>query len=96
MRRRSSSALGIGGPASLPIPLIFTMVVAYATAEKESAAAIFSNSDKFVTAAPFLFLLASVIVLVFGPGVFSVDWFIARKCAKSAVTDPASTPAKMP
>jgi len=55
------------------IPLMVTMIVAYATAERESVANIWSNPDGFVSATPFLFLYASVIVLVFGPGSYSVD-----------------------
>jgi len=55
------------------IPLIFTMLVAYATAHRNELSSIFSNPDAFVSAAPFLFLLASTIVLVFGPGWISVD-----------------------
>ena len=58
-------------PAS--VTLIFTMLVAYATADRESLQAITSYPDKFVTAAPFLFLLASLIVLAFGPGKLSLD-----------------------
>jgi putative oxidoreductase len=60
------------------VPLIFTMVIAYVTAESEALQHIWSDPDKFVTAAPFLFLLVSVIVLVFGPGVFSADWLILK------------------
>ena len=41
----------------------------------------FANADKFVTAAPFLFLLASLIVLVFGPGKLSLDALFFRKAA---------------
>lgn len=33
----------------------------------------FSDPDAFVSDAAFLFLLASVIVFIFGPGAFSVD-----------------------
>jgi putative oxidoreductase len=55
------------------------MTIAYLTAEIDKVKHIFSNPDKFVTADPFLFLLACVIVLVFGPGIFSLDWLIARK-----------------
>jgi putative oxidoreductase len=58
-------------PAS--VPLIFTMVVAYWTAHREELNAIGTNPDQFVTAAPFLFLLASLIVLAFGPGKLSLD-----------------------
>ncbi|HEV7402076.1 MAG TPA: DoxX family protein [Chthoniobacteraceae bacterium] len=60
-------------------PLIFTMLVAYLTAEPEAVKAIFSDPDQFVSAAPFMFLLASVIVLVFGPGIFSIDHLLARR-----------------
>jgi putative oxidoreductase len=61
------------------VPLIFTMIVAYATADREALMAITSDPDKFVSAAPFLFLLASVIVLAFGPGKFSLDALFFRK-----------------
>jgi putative oxidoreductase len=60
------------------LPLIFVTLIAYLTAEIDSVKHIFSDPDKFVSAAPFLFMLACVIVLVFGPGVFSVDWLLAR------------------
>jgi putative oxidoreductase len=67
--------LGLGS-RFISIPLIFTMGVAYATAEKDALHAIFSDPDKFVTADPFLFLLAAVIVFAFGPGPLSLDrWF---------------------
>ena len=61
------------------IPLAFTMFIAYITADKEAVHAIFSDPDKFTGATPFLFLLTVLIVLAFGPGVFSMDWLIARK-----------------
>lgn len=63
------------------IPLIFTMVVAYLTADPESVKNLFSDPDKFTSATPFLFLLASVLVFAFGPGVFSIDYLLARKFA---------------
>jgi putative oxidoreductase len=63
------------------IPLIFTMIIAYVTADNEAWHAITSDPDKFVTAAPFLFLLASVIVLAFGPGKISLDALFFRKSA---------------
>ncbi len=66
-------------PAS--IPLLGTMFVAYYTADREALMAITSDPDKFVSAAPFLFLLASLIVLVFGPGKLSLDALIFRKSA---------------
>jgi putative oxidoreductase len=71
-------ALGLfARPAA--VPLIFTMLVAYWTADREALNAIVSDPDKFVTAAPFLFLLASLIVLVFGPGKLSLDALLGKK-----------------
>ena len=73
-------ALGLfARPAA--VPLIFTMLVAYATADKEALMAVFSDTDKFVTAAPFLFLLASLVVLAFGPGKISIDHLWHRRRA---------------
>jgi putative oxidoreductase len=65
-------ALGLfARPAA--VPLIFTMLVAYWTADHDALVALTSNPDKFVTATPFLFLFASLLVLVFGPGRLSLD-----------------------
>jgi putative oxidoreductase len=61
------------------VPLIFTMLVAYATADSEALHAVFSDPDKFTGAAPFLFLLAAVIVLAFGPGKLSLDAWLFEK-----------------
>jgi len=69
--------LGLGSRV-LTVPLIFTMIIAYVTAESDALHAIFSNPDKFVTATPFEFMLTAIIVLVFGPGKFSLDSLIAR------------------
>lgn len=70
-------ALGLfARPAS--VPLIFTMLVAYWTADRDALNAIVSDPDKFVTATPFLFLLASLIVLVFGPGRLSLDALLGK------------------
>ena len=75
-------ALGLfARPAS--VPLIFTMLVAYATADREAVQAIFSDTDKFTSAAPFLFLLAALLVLAFGPGKWSLDQLRAKNRAGS-------------
>jgi putative oxidoreductase len=63
----------------ISIPLMFVMVIAYLTADFDKVKHIFTDPDKFVTADPFLFLLAAVIVFAFGPGVFSIDYLIRRK-----------------
>ena len=71
------------------IPLIITMIVAYVTADLDAVKGIFGDSDAFVSAAPFQFLFASLLVLVFGPGAFSLDHFLARKFR----AEPAARPA---
>src|SRR5271165_1344598 len=65
-------ALGLG---SRLIGLVLTgnMFMAYVTADRAALLSIFSDPGKFYNADPFTFLLASFLVLVFGPGFFSVD-----------------------
>jgi putative oxidoreductase len=58
---------------------MFTMVVAYLTAHLDSVKTIWSDSDTFVTQAPFLFLLASLIIFIFGPGRVSIDHLLKKK-----------------
>jgi putative oxidoreductase len=75
-------ALGLfARPAS--VPLVFTMLVAYATAHREELMAITSDPGQFFSAAPFLFLFASLLVLAFGPGKLSLDALLARKVPAS-------------
>ena len=69
--------IGLGSRIVSPA-LAFTMAVAYVTADNEAVRAIFSEPDKFTGAAPFLFLAASVIVFVFGPGKLSVDALLLK------------------
>jgi putative oxidoreductase len=63
------------------IPLMVLLSVAYLTADLDKVKMIFSDPDKFLTADEFLFLFAVVLVFVFGPGKFSIDWLIKRKVA---------------
>jgi putative oxidoreductase len=67
------------GSRLISVPLMFTMIVAYATAHLDALKGIFSDPDTFVTQAPFLFLLASAIIFVFGPGRVSVDHWLNRR-----------------
>jgi putative oxidoreductase len=73
--------LGLGSRV-VAIPLIFTMIVAYATADREAVQSIFTDPDKFTSADPFLFLLTAVIVLLFGPGKISVDSLLKNVLGK--------------
>ena len=70
--------LGLGSRL-VSVPLMFTMIVAYATADKEALAAIFSDTDKFTGATPFLFLLAALTIFIFGPGKLSLDAVFQKK-----------------
>jgi putative oxidoreductase len=53
--------------------LTVNMIMAYVIADREAFFSFFSNPDKFSAAAPFVFLVASLIVLIFGPGKVSLD-----------------------
>lgn len=64
--------LGLGSRL-IALPLLIDMIVAYTTADREALFSILSSPDKFMAAAPFTFLVASLIVLVFGPGKASFD-----------------------
>ena len=64
--------LGLGSRL-IAIPLSVSMVVAYLTADREAVSALFSNPDLFLAAEPYNFLLTSLIVLIFGPGLISLD-----------------------
>jgi len=66
------------------IPLIILLSVAYLTADNEALRSIFSDPDKFLSATPFQFLFAVLLVLIFGPGAFSLDYLIGKKCGASA------------
>jgi len=71
-------ALGLLSRFASP-PLVFCMCVAYATAERDSLHATLFNADKFTGATPFLFMLAAVIVFVFGPGRIALDSLLFRE-----------------
>jgi putative oxidoreductase len=61
------------------IPLIINFVVAYLTTEQDALRSLAHfDPDAFISADPFTYLLAAVIVLAFGPGVYSVDYLISR------------------
>ena len=72
----AGSAECVGGLLLMPglgsrlvsVPLMATMGVADATAHRGEAGKMFSDSDTFTEAAPFLFLRASAIVFVVGLG----------------------------
>ena len=82
------SLLLIIGLASRPLSLliVISMTVACLAADFEAVSSIFSDPDKFVKADPFPFLLIAVIVLVFGPGLFSIDALMERMLRRKEKT----------
>jgi putative oxidoreductase len=76
--------LGLGSRL-FAAPLVIDMIVAYIAADREALFSIISNPDKFMGAAPFTFLLASFIILAFGPGKASVDALLRRQVANRRV-----------
>jgi len=76
------------GLASRLTGLVLTgnMIVAYLTADMDALRAIFSDPGKFYGAAPYTFLFASLLVLVFGPGCYALDTLVRRYCATQETT----------
>ncbi|HTT62885.1 MAG TPA: DoxX family protein [Bryobacteraceae bacterium] len=70
--------LGLG---SRLIALLLTgdMIVAYIAGDREALLSVFSDPDKFYAAAPYTFLVAFLIVLIFGPGRASLDALLAKR-----------------
>jgi putative oxidoreductase len=58
--------------------LAANMFVAYWTADHEALVSIFSDPGKFYVADPFTFLFASLIVLIFGAGLLSLDHILEK------------------
>jgi putative oxidoreductase len=71
-------AVGLGSRL-IALLLAVDMIVAYITADREALFSIISNPDKFTGAAPYTFLFASLLVLIFGPGRFSLDVLVTRR-----------------
>jgi len=67
--------------------LAIDMLTAYITADRDSLFAIFSNPSKFYNADPAIYLFFALIVLIFGPGKISLDYFLEKKYARNASFD---------
>jgi putative oxidoreductase len=69
------------GLASRPIAFLLTcnMMVAFITADREALFSVFSNPDKLYAAAPYTFLFACLLVMIFGPGKLAIDTLIAKR-----------------
>ena len=64
------------GSRLIALPLTVNMVVAYITADREALLSFFSDPGKFYGADPYTYLFAALLILVFGPGMISLDALI--------------------
>jgi putative oxidoreductase len=64
--------------------LAANMFVAYWTADHQALVSVVSDPGKFYGADPYTFLFASLLVLIFGAGFFSLDAAIAKGWRKRA------------
>jgi putative oxidoreductase len=85
--------LFILGLFSRPIALLLTgsMFVAFFTAERDAFFSIFSDSEKFYKADAYTFLFAAIMILAFGPGLFSLDALLAKSFRHSESSPDAAT-----
>jgi putative oxidoreductase len=65
--------------------LSVNMLTAYVTGDREALFSIFSNPDKFYAAAPYTYLFASLLILIFGPGKLSLDTLLERRFGEPRV-----------
>jgi putative oxidoreductase len=69
------------GLFSRPIAFLLAcnMFVAYWTADREALLSIFSDPGKFYAADPYTFFFASLMVLILGAGLYSIDTVLVRR-----------------
>jgi putative oxidoreductase len=78
------------GLFSRPIAFLLAcdMFVAFWVGEHDAFVSLFSdltnNTSKFVDATAYTFLFASLMVLIFGPGLFAIDTLIAKRFKETA------------
>ena len=70
--------LGLGSRL-ISLLLACNMFVAYWTADHEALTSIFSDPGKFYIADPYTFLFASLVILIFGAGMLSLDELLWRR-----------------
>jgi hypothetical protein len=89
--RRRQVSIGEGVLLVLAgLVLAADMLAAYISADLAAFLSFFSNPAKFYGAAPYTFLFAALLVLVFGPGKISVDHLLFWRYQKTRKTHPPS------
>ena len=80
--------LGLGARAAA-VPLVVMMCVAFATSDVDALrSTTLLDTSPLTDAAPFQFLLGFLLVLVFGPGAFSLDAIFARRFSVRPAAEP--------
>ena len=69
--------------------LTVNMLTAYVTGDREALLSVFTAPDKFSAAAPYMYLFASLVVLIFGPGKISLDALFERLMGKGKYSESA-------
>jgi putative oxidoreductase len=74
------------GSRLIALLLAIDMIVAYIATDTEALRAIFSDPGKLYADAAYTFLFASLLILIFGPGRFALDYVLSleRKPVKSS------------
>lgn len=83
-------AIGLGSRLISAL-LAGDMFVAYLASDRDALRMIFSDPGKFYNADPYTFLFASLMILIFGPGLFSLDALI-QKFRRSDTSEPLYVP----
>ena len=73
--------------------LTVNLTMAYVIGDREALLSFFSDPDKFIAAAPFAFLIVSMIVLIFGAGNISLDRATTYVFGSARVKQANSVPA---
>lgn len=73
--------LMMAGFLARPISFLLAcnMFVAYWVADHDALTSVFSDPGKFYIADPYTFLFASLMILIFGPGVLAVDAYVSKR-----------------
>src|SRR6516225_2591148 len=86
-------ALGLGSRL-ISLVLSVNMLMAYISADREALLSVFSDPGKFYNADPFTFLMASLLVFIFGAGLFSLDRIVQSRMSRNGIVASSNVTAR--